>query len=359
VYDPGTLRRFVYDGAEAAAELDTSGAIQNRYVMGDGADEVLVDYAGSGTASRRFLSTDERGSVISLTDSSGALIGIDTYDEYGKPGAANQGRFQYTGQKWLSEIGAYDYKARVYLPHLGIFAQTDPVGPVDSPNLYGYVGDEPINRTDPLGLAWPDNLCPQIGEDIVCTAWGPGHDFGPGGGSLAGPGIGGGSNEPREGRPGHNGDQNPNRNNNQCPTGPRVNFSGGASGTGFLALIGASLGINLTVSLPTNPVTGAPSLRGTQVSVTGSATGLLGLGLFIGAGPTVGFSNSPAPTRIVSGSATPVFQLGGGAGEGVELSGALASDVDMSGAAGRLAIGGYAAVGERFTGTISTPPLGC
>jgi hypothetical protein len=26
VYNPGTSRRFVYDGAEAAAELDSSGA---------------------------------------------------------------------------------------------------------------------------------------------------------------------------------------------------------------------------------------------------------------------------------------------------------------------------------------------
>ncbi len=75
-YNPAAPRRFIYDGVEAAAELDSTGAIQNRYVRGDGADELLVDYSGSGTANRRFTSADERGSIISLTDSSGNLVGI-------------------------------------------------------------------------------------------------------------------------------------------------------------------------------------------------------------------------------------------------------------------------------------------
>ncbi len=78
---------------------------------GPGVDEPIVWYEGSGTTDRRWLHADRLGSVIAVSDASGAALAINAYDEYGAPSSSNAGRFQYTGQMWLPEAGLYHYKA--------------------------------------------------------------------------------------------------------------------------------------------------------------------------------------------------------------------------------------------------------
>jgi RHS repeat-associated protein len=100
----------------------------------------------------RLLHADERGSIITRSYGNATVTDVNSYDEYGRPAASNFGRFGYTGQMWLPEASAYNYKARAYSPVLGRFLQTDPIGMAGGINLYAYTGNDPVNLDDPLGL---------------------------------------------------------------------------------------------------------------------------------------------------------------------------------------------------------------
>lgn len=59
--------------------------------------------------------------------------------------------YRFNGKECDDSSGLYYYGARYYISWLGRWISPDPAGPVDGPNLYEYVNNNPLIHTDPTG----------------------------------------------------------------------------------------------------------------------------------------------------------------------------------------------------------------
>jgi len=114
----------------------------------------------SGSASAqtviKYVHTDALGSVVALTDSTGAVVERREYEPYGSqltPGLADGPG--YTGHVQDVATGLTYMQQRYYDPLLGIFVSVDPVTPYDSAlvhfNRYLYANNNPYLFIDPDG----------------------------------------------------------------------------------------------------------------------------------------------------------------------------------------------------------------
>jgi RHS repeat-associated protein len=105
-----------------------------------------------------------------------------TYDAFGQPaitdwfGNYSYGYyghcFMFQGREYIRQLGIYDYRHRFYHPGLGRFLQTDPTGfGAGDMNLFRYCDDDPVDRTDPMGLwsQWSNFMLWQGGGDGTVT----------------------------------------------------------------------------------------------------------------------------------------------------------------------------------------------
>jgi RHS repeat-associated protein len=99
--------------------------------------------------------------VERLTGSDGETLERYEYEGYGEfrifageaslANSAYGWRWLFQGREHLPKLGAYDFRARTLWPEFGRFGQEDPLGAVDSSNLYQAFVGAPESNIDPLG----------------------------------------------------------------------------------------------------------------------------------------------------------------------------------------------------------------
>jgi RHS repeat-associated protein len=137
------------------AVVDSNGAVEGRFVYGSPRAQA-PDYMIKGGNVYRLV-VDHLGSVRLVVDTAtGSIAQRLDYDEWGNVTLNTNPGFQpfgfgggiYDPETGLTRLGARDYDALV-----GRFTLADPLRFAWGTNLYQYSSADPVNRSDPSGLA--------------------------------------------------------------------------------------------------------------------------------------------------------------------------------------------------------------
>ena len=101
-----------------------------------------------------YYLTDKQGSVTNLVEKYGRIAEQYTYDAFGQAIAGELGAgndIGYDGKVYDPMTKLYNYGYRDYSPRVGRFTTSDPIKA--GSNWYVYCDNDPVNATDPAGLA--------------------------------------------------------------------------------------------------------------------------------------------------------------------------------------------------------------
>ncbi|MCX6972328.1 MAG: hypothetical protein NTV93_19565 [Verrucomicrobia bacterium] len=158
----GSKTLFFNVGTTQLEARDATSGATTSTIYEPGIDRPLAEVSSSGALA--FYHQDFLGSVVLLTDASGAKLQSFTYDVWGKPSGFDASgtsipissfasQYLYTARSYDAESGLYHYRTRACSTVLGRFLQADSIdfdgGDV---NLFRYVGNNPATWLDPTGL---------------------------------------------------------------------------------------------------------------------------------------------------------------------------------------------------------------
>jgi RHS repeat-associated protein len=168
--------RYVYDSLRVIEELawtpsTSSWTLRASYTRGldgsgtwEGAGGVggllaLVKPEAGGTYSAASYVHDGNGNVTALLAENGAAVARYQYSPFGETISAtgvwtDLNPYRFSAKEQDAATGFYYYGFRFYDPSTGRWLNRDPIEEQGGPNLYGFVGNNAINRVDFFGLDW-------------------------------------------------------------------------------------------------------------------------------------------------------------------------------------------------------------
>lgn len=153
----GVTTHWAYrDQINPVAQYDGSGNRTARFVFGT--SPLTPDYLVDSSGTNLLVVSDVTGSPRLVLDASdGTVVQRIDYDEFGNvtnlQGDSTLHPFRFQGGVGDDATGLVRYGSRDYDPTLGRFTTADPIlFAGQQPNLYEFVGSDPVNSADPSGL---------------------------------------------------------------------------------------------------------------------------------------------------------------------------------------------------------------
>lgn len=149
--------KFIYDGFKEIGKIDQEGNLVELRIL----DNSLTSDTGSAVALELYGKLlvpihDLQGSVSCLVDAeSGEIIENYSYSAFGEECIKSsfvRNPWRYCSKRVNESTGLVFFGKREYDPQMGRWISPDPLLFCDTPNLYAFARNDPLNCTDQYGL---------------------------------------------------------------------------------------------------------------------------------------------------------------------------------------------------------------